>query len=344
MLNVKIIKKDALVNNYLFCVSKCKRVMAIVKANAYGHGMRDIATILEKYCDWFGVATFDEAIELSEILNHKKKILVIGKSENYYQLIKNRIHITVDNIEDIHTISKICKLLKKKAYIHIAINTGMNRIGVKTVEEYKAILDEIRINNSIVLVGIFTHMFDSDKKDNHNINQLLEFEKYVNQTNRKVLVHIGGSYCINNFIPSYVDFVRVGYFLYGYGNECVKPVMEITSRIIKIVKCNHGENVGYGSNVLKKNRTIAIVPFGYADGLPQRISNKGYVLVNNTKCRIIAKVCMDSIIVDISKTSAVVGDTVKVLFDAEKIANWAGTSNYEVLTNFGKSRTKSLII
>ena len=106
--------------------------MAMVKANAYGHGLRDIVAILEKYCNWFGVANVNEALQVKNILHSKKNILVVGKCENYYQLINNGIHFTIDSINEIDEIDRICCMLNSKACIHIAINTGMNRFGVKS--------------------------------------------------------------------------------------------------------------------------------------------------------------------------------------------------------------------
>lgn len=344
MVNIKLLNRDNLIHNYNLCKNIAGRVMVMCKADAYGHGIEDVVGILKQKCNWFGVASTLEAIRVRRIAGDGANILVVSKSEKFDLLIKNNIHITVDDISEVEAINEFGEKLKRRAYVHIAINTGMNRIGVNDVAEFKKIIDRIGISKYITLVGVFTHMYDADENPNHYKNQIDDFKRYLKFIPKGVICHIGGSYCLDGEMPKFVDMVRVGFALYGYGNLNVRPVMSIWSRIIKISSVKTGENVGYGNNLLKFDKLIATIPLGYADGIPRRISKKGYVKICGKICKVVASVCMDCILVDVTKIKAKVGDKVLVMDDATKMAKWANTSTYEVLTGFAKARTKCLII
>lgn len=338
MKNKKIINKDNLIYN----LNKCKKIFpnicAMVKANAYGHGDVKIVEALKKHINFFGVASAKEALALRKKFDDIN-ILVVGKTRDYKRLIKNNISFTIDSILELNAIEKICKQVNTKAKIHIAINTGMNRIGIKDITEYEQILNTISQNKFLVLQGIFTHVFDADKKENHFYEQMNVFYKYVQQIKDKnILIHIGGSFVLKHKIPSFVNMVRIGYFLYGYGMRGLKPVMQIESKIIKIIDCKSDEYVGYGNNKLKQNTKVAIVPMGYADGLHRRLSNKYYVYIKDGKCKIIGNICMDMFMVDITNVECTVGDKVLVMKNALAIADIVQTSPYEVLTSFNQLR------
>lgn len=317
--------------------------MCVVKANAYGHGVKEISKILNKSCRFFGVSNTKEAIELKQIVNKKTNILVLSKTKNYNILIKNNIHITVDSINELIIIERIAKKIGCYAYVHIAINTGMNRIGVSKIDEFNYMLNYIKNCENIKLYGVFTHMFDADQTVNNYYKQINKFKEYINLLSSDVLVHIGGSFCLKQKIPEFVNMVRVGYFLYGYGDAKLKPVMKIFSKVMKIIKVKKNDNIGYGKNIAKKDMTIAIVSIGYADGIPRRISNKGYITIKGVKCKIIARVCMDCLLVDASKIKVDIGDDALVYDCALKFAKWSNTSPYEILTNFNNCRSRTII-
>ena len=186
---------------------------------------------------------------------------------------------------------------------------------------------------------------------NHFKRQMAVFYKFVCLVNSPVLVHIGGSYCLKHKIPKFVNMVRVGYFLYGYGSSKLKPVMQIQSKITKIIKVKKGQFVGYGATKLKKTTQIAIVPVGYADGIPRNLSNKGsmYVKIKINKrqhlqqAKIIGKVCMDMLMIDVASTQIALGQKVIILKDAKIYAKLANTSPYEILTNFAKFRGRVIV-
>lgn len=336
MKNYKILNKQNLINNINYCKNKYN-IMAMVKANAYGHGYKQIAKILNNYVEWYGVANEVEAINLRKVTN--KKILIVGKSLNYEKLILKNISITIDSIDEIKQINKLATKLKCIANLHIKINTGMNRLGIKNLRYFKLMVSLIINSKYLKLEGVFTHCFDADEKENNFSNQMKEFEKYVDYIKDKhVLIHIGGSYVLNHKLPHFINLVRVGYFLYGYGNKYLKPIMTIESEIIEIQDCKKLNFVGYGKTQIKKDKKIAIVPFGYADGFSRSLSKLGCVLINNQECSIIGNVCMDMIMVDITNVNAKIGTKVQVFTDAIKVAKIVKTSPYEILTNFMKAR------
>ena len=272
--------------------------------------------------------------------------MVVGKSLTYRELIKNKIEFTIDSVKELHRVLKDCKSCRKQAKIHIAINTGMNRIGVKNLSDFREILNFIEAHKKyLCLIGIFTHCYDADGLKTNFYKQMKKFEKfYYIVKDKKILIHIGGSYCLNHKLPSFVNMIRTGFFLYGYGKLNLKPVMRIESKIIKLTPCKKGEYVGYGKTKLKKDKTIATVPLGYADGVLRQVSNKAYVKINGLKCKIIGKVCMDMFMVDVTGVNAKIGDRVVVFNNAEYFAKLSKTSPYEILTNFSKARANIKVI
>lgn len=344
MNNIKCINQNALLHNLKFCQSFDKKIMAMVKADAYGHGMKNIVNILNNKVAFWGVANADEALKLRRILP-KGCVLVVGKTKQFKPLIKNNIDITIDTLQELKEIENICKQHNINANIHIAINTGMNRIGVKNICIFKQILNCIYTSQHIKLKGIFTHCFDEDCIKSHFKQQMIKFKQFVNCVKDKdILVHIGGSFCLTKQIPEFVNMVRVGYFLYGYGAPKLKPVMQIYSKVIKITHCNKGEFVGYGKTLLKRYTGIALLSIGYADGVPLALSNKGYVTINNQRCKIIGKICMDVMMVDVSAKNVKLYDNATIFDNAKFFANITKTSPYEILTNFYKLRGVAKII
>ena len=345
MNNIKNISKKALLNNYFYCKNFNKKIMVMVKANAYGHGLKNIVDVLKNKVYFWGVANFLEALNLKFLLKRKSNILVVGKTTNFKTLIKNNIQITVDSLQELKIIKKISLKLKRIAKVHIAINTGMNRIGVKNIKEFNKMLNFISKNKTIKLKGVFTHCFDADAKFSHFYKQMKNFKKYVNLLkNKNILIHIGGSFCLTKTIPKFVNMVRIGLFLYGYGSPQLKRAMTITSRVIKKIRANKGEFVGYGNTKLNKNTLIGIVPIGYADGVPLKLSKIAKVTINNQKCKIIGRICMDMLMVDITHKNIKTFDKVIVFNDANYFSKITKTSVYETLTNFGKIRAKDNIV
>lgn len=346
MNNVKLIFRDNLTRN-LKNIKKCnKNICAMIKADAYGHGMDNIIKIIKNEVSFFGVANEEEALKAKKIAPNSN-ILIVGKSSNFVNILKKDISFTIDSLSELLKVLKICKLTNKKAKIHIAVNTGMNRIGTKDIDEFKNMLNIFDDNSMYLkLEGVFTHCFDADCSKTHFYAQMQCFYKFVKLVkNSEVIIHIGGSFVLNHNVPKFVNMVRVGYFLYGYGKNYLNKVMNIKSKIIKIIECKSGDFVGYGNKInITHNSKIAVVPIGYADGLPRSVSNKYEVNLNGKKARIIGNICMDMFMIDVTSLQCQVGDEVVVFDNALYLSKQANTSPYEILTNFCSFRGKSLIV
>ena len=369
----KIILKNKLLNNVEVIKSKlpndCK-LCAMVKANAYGHGLKEIVEILKNEVDFFGVANLNEALQVKEIADFAN-ILIVGRTSNLLDTIKNEISFAIiskeqfeELIDFLHNYAKLYNEdLSHKVKIHIKINCGMNRFGLNKLSEFKYIYRQA-LKNNLCVEGVFTHFPCIENKLIYE-KQKMFFNMFLKEipNNQNPIIHIGGSGVIlkqknkkqiNNLPNVDLDFnmVRVGILLYGYGDDNtingIKPVMKIESKIVSIIDVKKGEYVGYGLNFKVKNdMKIAVVPVGYADGLPRAFNADGCLKViyeNNGKkishnCQITGNICMDLTMIDVSAINAKVGDRVIVLSDADVMARKLKTISYEILTNFSKLRT-----
>ena len=329
-----------LIYNYKYhCKKSGHKIIAVVKANAYGHGEKQITKILSPYCDFFATENLDEALVIRKMNKHVK-ILILGYCADYPCAGDNDIAITCDNLEQIKKIQQC----DKKAKIHLKINTGMNRLGLKSLRQFTKILKYLKDNDKIILEGIFTHFFDTSSKE-ITYAQIDIFKKYLHILKKynfnDIIIHVGGSGAIN-YDVDFVNYIRCGIALYGYFYPGMKPVQTIESQVIKITRVKRGEFVGYGQCKIKRNIKVAVIPLGYADGLPRHFE-KLYVLYGKTKCPVVGKICMDMFMVDISHTKLKVGEFVKVFFDASLWAKGDYTE-YNVLTALNNCRANTFIV
>lgn len=368
----KIISKQNLLNNVDAVKSVLKRdckICAMVKANSYGHGLETVVEILKNKVDFFGVANLSEALRVKAITN-SSNILIVGRTSNFEETIKNEISFAIVSKEQfdellsfLHNYAKNCQNeLLEKVKIHIKINSGMNRFGINKISDFRYIYKQ-GLRNNIKIEGVFTHFSCVENKMIYE-KQKLFFKRFINEipNNQNPIIHLGGSGVIlqsesgkqNYNLPTYkidFDMVRIGIFLYGYGDngqlKKLKPIMKIESQIINILDVKKGEFVGYGTNFkAKKDMKIAVVPVGYADGLPREYCNGGALQVVTGKqkkvkhnCFITGNICMDLTMIDVTSVDAQIGDKVIVLDNADKMARKLKTISYEILTNFSKLRT-----
>lgn len=369
----KIILKNKLLNNVRIIKSRlnssCK-LCAMVKANAYGHGLKEIVEILKNNVDFFGVANLHEALKVKYITN-SSNILIVGRTSNLLETIQNDISFAIISKEQfeellnfLHNYAKTYEVdLSSKVKIHIKINCGMNRFGINKLSEFKYIYKQAMKNN-IQVEGVFTHFPCIENKLIYE-KQKMFFNMFLKEipNNQNPIVHIGGSgvilkrknkkqiYNLPNIDINF-NMVRVGILLYGYGDDGLlkglKPVMKIESKIVNIIDVKKGEYVGYGTNFkAKTDMKIAVVPVGYADGLPRSFNTDGYLKVvceedgkkASHNCKITGNICMDLTMIDVTAINAKVGDRVIVLSDADSMARKLKTISYEILTNFSKLRT-----
>lgn len=348
------------INEIRKIIHKNTKIMAVVKANAYGHGEVEVSKKLNKIgiLD-FAVATLDEGIILRKA-GIKGSILILGYTDiqNIKMVQKYDLIQTIVDFEYAKEVEKLN--LDKKLNVHIKINTGMNRLG----ESYKNIDNLIKIYNmkNLNILGTFTHLCVSDSLFEDNIKftkkQIDNFFKAIdtlklNNINVKK-IHIQASYGIINYNDLECDYVRPGIIMYGVYStlqdkkSCkiklnLKPALKLKSKIVSIRNIQKGESVGYGrAFIAKKDMKIATVSIGYADGYPRSLSSKDvYVLVNDKFAKIIGRICMDQMIVDVSNiTNIEVGDIVTLLDDieeisAENISNLSGSISNELLSRLG---------
>ncbi|MDO5039844.1 alanine racemase [Clostridium sp.] len=344
-LNMKNIKK--LVNN--------KDVIAVIKADAYGHGALDIAPVLiENGASRFAVAVITEALEL---INGgiKCPIMILGYTPLEFgeDLINNNIEQTVYDLNYAKKLSEIAIKLGKTAKIHIALDTGMGRIGFIPNEESLKDVLEISKLKGIEIVGIFTHFSTSDEKDkeytNMQFKKIKDFNEELIKNGLNIKIkHVSNSGAIIDLPETYLDAVRAGIILYGYypSNEVkkeqlkIEPALTLKTKVAHIKTLDKDMYVSYGRK-FKTNREsiIATIPIGYADGYSRSLSGKAKVIINGKFANVVGRICMDQCMVDVTDIGEVkVGDEVILLgednglkFNADDMAEIMETINYEVL-------------
>lgn len=330
-------------------------IMAIVKANAYGHGASTCARIfIENGANKLGVSILSEGITLRKS-GITAPILLLNYTpvEQYKTLIENDLTQTIFKYEDAKKLSDIACNLKKVVKIHIKIETGMNRIGfLPNKDSIDEILNIVKLPN-IDVEGIYTHFATADENDKEFSKK--QFEKFMWVINRLEelnidipIKHVSNSAAIID-LPEYrLDMVRPGIILYGYYPSSfvrkdlldIKPAMELKSRISNIKTIKKGEGIGYGQKfITDRESKIATLPIGYADGYPRLLSNKANVSIRGTNAPIIGSICMDQLMIDITDIDNICIDDEAVLFGykeksypkVEDLAKEIGTINYELL-------------
>ncbi|MCD8216333.1 MAG: alanine racemase [Clostridiales bacterium] len=336
-----------------------KKVLAVVKADAYGHGAVEAAKVcLFNGAEYLAVANCDEGVNL-RANNITAPILILGYtfSGNLKTVIKNNIAQTVYSRETADEISREALSLNMTCKIHIKIDTGMGRLGFLPNE--KSIEEIMYISRlpGIFIEGIFTHFAEADSADkNYTLLQAERFAYVCNaleERGLKLIRHCANSAAILDMLPGLgCDMVRAGIILYGcYPSEEVsrsvdiKPVMSLKARIAYVKTLTAGSPVSYGRTfTAKRDMRVATVPVGYADGYMRCLSNKARVIVKGAYAPVIGRVCMDQFMIDVSEIPSVeMGDQVILLgeeaglkIDADELARLANTISYEVLCAVSK--------
>ncbi len=354
LINLKAISHN--LNELKKCLNNGVKTMAVVKADAYGHGSAEVSKHIENDVDYFAVAAVEEAVVLRKN-GVVKPILVLsytGESE-YKTLVENDITATLYNFEEAEKLSSLAQSLFKKAKVHIAVDTGMGRIGVTPDIEGADIVKKISLLNGIELEGLFSHFAMADYADKTDtVKQTELFDYFISLLEeRKIkipLKHICNSAGAMETEKQY-DMCRIGIALYGlYPSEEIKrdkvkliPAMEVISRVIHVKKVEKGFKIGYGYIYeAPSQRTIATVCIGYADGYRRCLTGKSYVLIKGKKAKVVGKICMDQIMVDVTDIEDVkVGEKVVIMgkseneeITAEILGEMGESFNYEVVCNF----------
>ncbi|MDE6583515.1 MAG: alanine racemase [Clostridia bacterium] len=331
MKNLKIIDKSNLIDNVNHF--KNKKICAMVKSNAYGHGLAEIVKILNRNVDYFGVVSVEEGIKVRKVSD--KPILICSRVDNLKACKQYDLEVIAEDENDLNTFFKA----GLKDSCHLKINSGMNRYGLKSVLSAKMV-NEFLIEKEITLKSICSHfsMTESRRATNMAYRRFTKLRSLIAQDS---LICFGGGNIYN--YPFDFDMVRVGVGLYGYGQKGLKPVMKIVSHVSKILYAKKGEYIGYGQNYnLTKNEIFAVVPLGYGDGLRRNLSGNFRVIINGKKYASVGNICMDAFFVKVDK-SVKVGDEVVVMNDAQYMAKKLETISYEVLTGFSNLRGDTIV-
>lgn len=332
-------------------------VMAIVKANAYGHGAVETAHALAKQgIGQFAVASLDEGIEL-RLAGLSASIVVLGAlfEEQLPDLVAHRLTPVISDARLLPALTKAAGSLSAPYPIHLKVETGMGRLGLSP-EELLALLDSPLLRHPLRVEGLMTHLADADGTDSaFTERQLAGFHAMLEQIRHRgfplPLVHAANSAAIVRFPDAHFSLVRPGIMLYGYHtlpkttpDPDLKPVLSLRTTIAQLRTIPPGGAVSYNKTFVAKRPTrIAVLPIGYADGYSRRLSHRASVLIQGRRVPIVGLVCMDMIMVDVTDIGPVqVGETVTLIGQqgeesiwADEVAGWIDTIPYEVLCGIG---------
>jgi alanine racemase len=329
------------------------KVMLVVKANAYGHGLVEVSKALAGKADYVGVAVLEEGILLRE-LGITAPIIVLGGiwKDQIHRYLEQDLTLTASSVERLEQINTVAGQMNLRAKVHLKIDTGMERIGVhyynaRSLQEFALRCAHVEVE------GIYSHFANADSDDlldaRLQLERFLEVLRFYERHSLPMpMRHIANSAAVLQLPESCLDMVRPGVLLYGvYPSTAaprlveVQPALAWKSRVVyfKVVKSGHA--VSYGSTWRSDHDVrVVTVPVGYGDGFFRSMSNKAQVIVRGKKYRQVGAICMDQLMVNIEQDSAYNGDEVILLGESggEKItvldlAEWAGTIPYEILTN-----------
>lgn len=337
-----------------------KRIIGVIKADAYGHGAVEAASVLkEEGVDFFAVALITEALELRRN-GFNEDILVLGftPSEFFEQAIEQNITLTIYDENIAQELNLFAKNMNKKVKVHIKIDTGMGRLGFRCNDEAIEKIKMISHMEYIEIEGIYSHFAVADEKDKtYSYMQIEKFKNTVEKLEKEGIIikikHMANSAGIIDLKESYFDAVRPGIMLYGYypsddvnKNEVLlKPVMSLKAKVAMVKKVDKGTSISYGRKYIAQDeRVIATLPFGYADGFTRIMSGNARVIINGQEAEIVGRICMDQCMADVTNIKDVkIGDEVVILGEmgdkkitADDIATRINTISYEILCMVSK--------
>ena len=338
------------------------KVMAVIKSDGYGHGAIPIARVLEQeaFIYGFAVATSEEAMMLRDA-GIQSPILILGYvfEESFEQLIREGIRFTVFQEAICRELSKTAEKLGLKAYVHVKVDTGMNRIGIRPDESGLQLIGAVKEMKGLQIEGIFTHYARADEAEKEATEkQCGAFQTFVEKAEALLgyqipLKHSANSAATLELPFTHMDLVRPGIILYGllpsedveiasYG---LKPALSLFSHIVFIKEIEAGETVSYGGTFTADRKLrVATVPVGYGDGYPRMLSGKGAVLIHGKRAPILGRICMDQFMVDVTEIpEAAELDPVVLLgaegeeqITAEELGALSGRFNYELVCDLGR--------
>lgn len=359
-----IIDLDAIAHNLRTMTEKVTRhdgsrplVMCVVKADAYGHGMVPVARKLEAVgADYLGVADIAEALELRNAgIDLPILAWLHSPRETFASALSAGIELGVANLEQLERIAKAAEHTGRTARIHLKIDTGLGRNG-STEADWGSLLERVKelvAANRVQAVGIFSHLSCTSEAD--DLRQIAKFEAAVEKARQMdvpfELRHLTASDGSLNYPQALYDMVRIGVALYGLSpftehssaDFGLKPAMTATAQVVQAKRVEAGHGVSYGYlHRTKSESTLALIPVGYAEGLPRDASGKASVAINGTTYAVSSRIAMDQFVIDVGDDQVVAGDEVVIFGDpaagvpsADDWARAADTINYEIVTRMG---------
>jgi len=326
-----------------------KNILAVVKANAYGHGAEEISKhLVKKGITHLGVAFTGEAIQLREA-GVKAPILVFFDRNHIKECFEYDLTPVVFDLNTAKKFSSEAVRRNRILPIHIKVDTGMGRMGFTLDKAHTAIYKITGLKN-MRLEGLMSHFSDADLHDKEFANlQLKRFLSLRKELKRNGVTfnfyHIANSAAVLTMPGAHLNMVRPGIMLYGYGDDDLKPVLSLKSKVLMLKRVPAGTPISYARTfVTKRMSTIATIPVGYADGYNRKLSNRGEVLINGNRTPVIGRVCMDTIMADVTGLRGVRLDSEVILIGSQErenitaadIADRTETIPYEVLTSIGQ--------
>ena len=339
-----------------FCAVRDKAgvpVCAVVKADAYGHGAVSVAKLLEDHCAMFAVSSVGEALVLRQA-DIRKPILLLGHTPAYLMelAVEQELRVAISTREDGIAMAQAAQKLQKTGYVHLAVDTGMSRLGFQVTEESAATCAEIARLPGLEVEGVFSHYATADETDLSKAQtQTRQFDRFLALLRENGVTprlrHLDNSAGTMNFEGHY-DMVRAGIVLYGiYPSDEVdpallplQPAMSWETAVSHVKTLEPGRAISYGGTFVTQQPTVvATIPVGYADGYRRSLSGSYYVLIRGQKAPILGRVCMDQLMVDVTDIPGVAaGDRVVLLgsdgqetITAQQLGLAAGSFSYEQL-------------
>ncbi len=328
-----------------------KDILAVVKAGAYGHGAISVSQhLIKQGISGLGVAFTSEAVLLRKAGIHVP-ILVFFDRDNSDACLEYDLTPVVFDVDTAEKLSSAAGRLNRRIPVHVKVDTGMGRVGF-TLRDAREAISRIALLKHMTLEGLMSHFSEADLQDKgyaeeqiRQFSALVEDLKKINIQFRHL--HMANSAAVLTLPGGHFNMVRPGIMLYGYGcceSERLKPVMSVKSSIVMLKNVPAGTSISYSRTfVTKRESTIATVPAGYADGYSRKLSNSSEVLISGRRAPVLGRVCMDTIMVDVTDIPDVsyrsdvvlIGSQGAERITADDIADRTGTIPYEVLTSIG---------
>ena len=313
-------------------------LLFMVKCNAYGHGMCEVAKATEDLVAYFGVATISEALRLRTEGIIKPVLASVFLPQETDNILLNDITCAVYNADHVRLLECAAKRTGRKAKVHVKLDTGMNRLGISDESEALAIIKMLEKRRDFIIVeGVYSHLRSV------NLAQIERFEKLTALFIKSfpgLIRHIAATSAVEAGVGLNYEMVRVGIGGYGYGMDGLTPALSVMTEVLVSRRAKKGEFVGYGEHKLDKDTNIAVLLGGYGDGV---LRGTKHVLIRGEKRNILAAPCMDMLIIDTGSELAKIGETAILLgpgLTAEDLAEENGTIPYEILTAFDRSRSE----